>query len=98
MAGNLARFESYLQDCHARDYVGIDDDMPDDFDRFMEEMDVEDIIMYAERFSRKEYERGLSDGTRTALAAIDKAFGIHERKEDVVRVVCVHACKKGGGS
>jgi len=37
-------FEEFLIDFHADQYVGLDDEMPDDFNKFLEEMDIEDWI------------------------------------------------------
>jgi hypothetical protein len=37
-------FEEFLIDFHADQYVGLDDHMIDDYNRFLEEMDIEDWI------------------------------------------------------
>jgi hypothetical protein len=37
-------FEDFLIDFHADQYVGLDDEMPDDFNKFLEEMDIEDWL------------------------------------------------------
>lgn len=49
-------FESFLMEKHAEDYGGasqgvLDDDMPDAFDAWVEQLDLEEVIAY-----RKEYE------------------------------------------
>lgn len=41
-------FEKYLQEQHAEDYHGCDDDMPDAFEHWMSERDVQEIVDYAE--------------------------------------------------
>lgn len=43
-------FEEYLQDRHAVQYHGTDDDMPDDFDQWVSELDPNKVIEYAERW------------------------------------------------
>jgi predicted Zn-dependent peptidase len=45
-------FEDYLQQVHASQYTGTDDDMPDDFERWLEQFDANDILEMV-----KEYER-----------------------------------------
>lgn len=41
-------FEIFLQDKHAAQYVGIDDDMPDDFDNWLQELDPDEWIHFGE--------------------------------------------------
>lgn len=43
-------FEDFLKECHAEDYHGTDDDMPDAFDAWMGDRDVQEICDYAERY------------------------------------------------
>lgn len=45
-------FEDYLQQLHSSQYTGADDDMPDDFERWLEKFDVNDILELV-----KEYEK-----------------------------------------
>ncbi len=45
-------FIDYLQEIHAEDYHGTNDDMSDDFDRWLVELDNEEIIQYAETWGR----------------------------------------------
>lgn len=44
-------FEDYLQDIHAQDYHGMDDDMPDAFDGWLVDLQVDDVIQYAEAYA-----------------------------------------------
>lgn len=46
-------FEEYLQDRHAVQYHGTDDDMPDDFDQWIAELDQNKVIEYAERWGKE---------------------------------------------
>ncbi len=41
---NMYNFENYLQDLHAQDYHGTDDDMPDAYERWLSEFDANDIL------------------------------------------------------
>ena len=62
-------FESFLQDIHAKDYHGTDDDMPDAFDNWITELQVDDLMRYADLAiiqARKE----------AAIEAYDRAVAI----------------------
>ena len=51
-------FEEYLQDKHAEQYQGLDDEMPDDFTNWLcEELDVDTLIGYAEAWHKGEVEK-----------------------------------------
>ena len=41
--------EKYLQEIHAQEYNGIDDAMPEAFEKWLEEQDTGDIIGMAEK-------------------------------------------------
>lgn len=43
-------FEQFLQEKCASDYMGTDDDMPDRFDGWLANMDVQEVIDYAEEW------------------------------------------------
>lgn len=44
-------FENYLIDRHAAQYVGLDDDGPDDFDRWLCELEPDDYIKFANAYA-----------------------------------------------
>ncbi len=46
-------FEEYLKNQHAEQYIGVDDDMPDDFDKWMSELDIEELIGYGNEFGKE---------------------------------------------
>lgn len=46
-------FTKFLQDIHAKDYHGLDDDMPDAFDAWLTDLQVDIMIAYAESFALK---------------------------------------------
>lgn len=39
-------FEEYLKDIHAKEYMGTDDDMPESFERWLENLDNNDLMEY----------------------------------------------------
>ena len=45
----LTTFEDFLKDIHAKDYHSTDDNMPDDFERWIENLDGNDYMEYAEK-------------------------------------------------
>ena len=46
-------FEQYLQEIHANDYHGLDDEMPDSFDAWVSELDAEEMKEYAEEWGEE---------------------------------------------
>ena len=58
----MKTFEQYLQDIHADQADGVlDDDMPDSFDDFIGNMDVEEVMKYAEMYGATMYILGGKD-------------------------------------
>ena len=45
-------FEKYLQDKHADQYQGLDDEMPDNFSEWLEDMGPDEMIEYAEKWHK----------------------------------------------
>jgi hypothetical protein len=45
-------FEDFLQTKHAEQYYGLDDNMPDDYVKWEQELEPEDIIRYAENYGK----------------------------------------------
>ena len=43
-------FEQYLQDKHAAQYQGLDDEMPDNFNEWLEDMGPDEMIEYADKW------------------------------------------------
>ena len=46
-------FEEYLQDKHAAQYQGLDDEMPDNFNEWLEDMGPDEMIEYADKWAGK---------------------------------------------
>lgn len=47
-------FENYLKEIHAEDYHGTDDDMTDAFESWLVELQVDDLIQYAQKWGARE--------------------------------------------
>lgn len=46
-------FEDFLQDQHALDYYGLDDDMPDSYDSWIENLDSDDWIRLGNKYGKQ---------------------------------------------
>ena len=42
-------FENYLKDIFSKDYMGTDDDMPDRFESWLSDMQVDQLIQFADQ-------------------------------------------------
>ncbi len=42
-------FENYLMEIHAKDYIGTDDDMPDDYENWLDNVDKNELIEFASK-------------------------------------------------
>lgn len=47
-------FTEYLQDIHGKQYQGLDDEMPDDWEHWLSELSVDELIDYADNFAIKQ--------------------------------------------
>jgi len=47
----MKKFEEYLQDEHAKQYQGLDDEMPDDFNDWLCDLGYDGIVRYAEKWA-----------------------------------------------
>jgi len=54
-------FEEYLKDVHAKQYIGGDDDMPDAFDKWLCEMDMDDLM----KLGGEAIEKALEDASES---------------------------------
>ena len=46
-------FEDYLMEVHGEQYVGTDDCMPDDFNKWIEDLGQDELIDYGNKFAKK---------------------------------------------
>lgn len=44
-------FEDYLQTKHAQQYTGLDDEMPDDYNDWLDQLSIEEVIDYADEYT-----------------------------------------------
>lgn len=51
-------FEEYLQEQHSKHYTGTDDDMPEKYEAWLGNMDVSDIIEWADIYGRTQFTAG----------------------------------------
>ena len=49
----IESFEDFLKDIHAGQYVGTDDDMPEDFDNWLSMLDADEFMSYGEMYGIK---------------------------------------------
>ena len=53
MTGKKIDFEDYLREQHMIDYMGTDDDAPDEFVSWTSDFDYEDWIKFANAYAKK---------------------------------------------
>ena len=46
-------FINYLMEKHADQYIGLDDDMPDDCNDWIDQLDVQEVIDFADEYTKK---------------------------------------------
>ena len=99
-------FEKYLQDKHADQYQGLDDEMPDNFSEWLEDMGPDEMIEYAEKWHEAQLaplrEVWEKEGTtmKYCVEAWDKDYiNLKERElnlnHKVYRVFCQLAKQEG---
>jgi hypothetical protein len=49
----MKTFENFLIDKHADQYMGLDDEMPDDYDNWIQDIDMDDMLKYAEEYGNE---------------------------------------------
>lgn len=45
-------FEDYLKSVHAEDYHGTDDDMPDAYEAWLDQLGIYELIEYADAYAK----------------------------------------------
>jgi hypothetical protein len=46
-------FEDFLSWKHAEQYTGLDDDMPEDYEEWLQDLDINDVIKWADEYAAK---------------------------------------------
>lgn len=49
----METFENYLKNKHAEEYMGTDDDMPDAFDSWLGDLNVDEFLDYGTAYGKK---------------------------------------------
>ena len=52
-------FEDFLRDWHGKDYIGTDDDMPDAYDAWSSELDIEMMERLGNIYGKEMFLRGM---------------------------------------
>jgi len=65
-------FEDYLMEKHSEQYIGLDDDMPDDFNDWVYQLDPQEIIDFAQAYAKSVYYRGEKCGMDRAIKILNK--------------------------
>jgi hypothetical protein len=60
-------FEDYVIDQHAKQYTGFDDEMPDNFNKWCQELDVDDWLLMGEKYAGIRELKGYDLASETAL-------------------------------
>lgn len=67
-------FEDFLKEKHAEDYHGTDDNMPDAFDDWCGDLDIQEIMDFADEAVHQAELQGIKRGSEKAEEGIKKAF------------------------
>jgi hypothetical protein len=68
----MKNFTEYLQNEHGKDYHGTDDDMPDAFDNWLTDLQVDDLINYGNMYGNLRFIEGLNKAEEVALRVFNK--------------------------
>jgi len=63
-------FEDFLQDKHASQYQGLDDEMGEDYEEWLSELDPDTIIAYADFYGMQKHAEGFKEAANFALACV----------------------------
>jgi uncharacterized protein (DUF2164 family) len=66
---NLQTFEDFLREIHTKHFSDgvLDDDLQDNFDSWVQNLDVQEVIDYAENYGRQQYNQGRIDALKEAI-------------------------------
>ncbi len=78
---NTVTFENYLMEVHAKDYHGTDDAMPDDFERWLGELEADQMFLHAEGYAMT-----INRKLRDALELADKAVSELQKIRDMAKI------------
>lgn len=79
-------FEEYLQTKHAEQYRGVDDDMPDDFERWLCDLGIEEIVKYAEKWNDEAKAQDNYQSVEEITDEMERSFTLNGKRYRVVEV------------
>lgn len=65
-------FEEYLKEIHAKNYTGIDDDMSDNFESWLEGIDIELLLDLASNYGKLKFVDGKLEGINMGAEVVSK--------------------------
>ena len=98
-------FEEYLQDKHAAQYQGLDDEMPDNFNEWLCDLDTDEWSKYAERWcisilEELRIKKVLGTETRIDLfktyenKITEQIKGLREKKNTLIGMLSVKSAER----
>lgn len=73
MSIKYANFEDYLQDMHGKENPEVrDDDTPDDYERWLEDIGIEGVIRYADIYAKKYALNAVDIASKQIISAFKK--------------------------
>jgi hypothetical protein len=68
-------FEQFLIDRHASQYLGLDDEMPDDYQSWLGTLDAEDFMLFGEKYGAERYKKGIEECVNLAKREFGSMLG-----------------------
>ena len=84
-------FEDFLREEHAKGYCGLDDLMTDDYEDWLQSLDVQEVIDYAEQALKQERERVVGEIDRE----LRKIYFMNEQSNEMLGNLIQKLNKKG---
>jgi hypothetical protein len=75
-------FEEYLQEVHAEDYHGTDDDMPDSFDSWLADLDSSEMLELGEKAIIRARDEAGAKALEEAVEVINEIIRDREGTDD----------------
>ena len=65
-------FEDYLREIHVGYSTAPDDDIPDEFEKWLGDLDIDTLIHYGQKFSEIRFLEGEKAGIQRAMQIVDE--------------------------
>lgn len=66
----MKTFEDFLKDWHAKDYTGTDDDMPDAYAEWLEDLEIDTWLSLGQVWGREQQIRGFQEAKEIVFNSI----------------------------